>query len=103
MTNTVEVAVIPPCDLCKLKKGRNIPATVDGATVFGMWGYLCNDCYHLYGVGIGVGQGQLLVLKTVANKRDPLETPAERRMRVASTYGRKTPTDLAPPKKGGTV
>jgi hypothetical protein len=43
------------CDICKK------PITgefVDGRTVMGPWGCLCNKCHFTYGVGTGIGRGQ---------------------------------------------
>lgn len=44
------------CDSC----GGPLPGGfVDGKTKFGPWGILCLPCHQIYGVGIGLGRGQL--------------------------------------------
>jgi len=58
----VEVAVLPPCDLC----GDGTPASYDTkTTVAGQaWAYLCQAHYEAHGVGrLGTGYGQRLVVK----------------------------------------
>jgi hypothetical protein len=52
----------PPCDLCKER-----PAYVDGKTRMGPWAYMCSPCFETYGVGLGMGRGQRLLI-------DPTET-----------------------------
>ncbi len=61
----VEVARIPACDLCKLA-GINPPhpAAYDAATRQGPWGYLCEQHFTDHGLGLGLGRGQRLVLRT---------------------------------------
>jgi hypothetical protein len=51
----------PLCDLCK-EQGRERPAAIDGKTTFGPWAYLCIEHYDTYGVGLGVGRGQRLLI-----------------------------------------
>lgn len=61
---TIEVTVIPPCDMCKaMKLGNATPSAVDGRTVFGTWANMCQYCFDTYGIGLGTGLGQLLSLK----------------------------------------
>ena len=36
-------------------------AKYDGKTLKGPWGYMCEKCFKLYGVGLGVGKGQILI------------------------------------------
>lgn len=58
---TAKVASIPPCDIHK-SRGETVDAVYDGATVAGPWAYMCDDCMGRYGIGIGTGRGQRLVL-----------------------------------------
>lgn len=52
----VAVAAIPKCDMCdKL-------AAYDGKTQFGPWGNMCVGHFKLFGVGVGLGKGQMYVL-----------------------------------------
>jgi hypothetical protein len=43
------------CDLCSKPI---IDEVIDGATVYGPWGYMCPDCYRTKGIGLGIGRGQ---------------------------------------------
>ena len=58
MNNTwVVVDKIPNCNMCK----EITPAYVDGATVMGPWANMCEPCFDMYGVGLGLGKGQRLL------------------------------------------
>lgn len=67
MSTEVKVATIPECDL-KDKYSDHAgdevqpKAEYDGATVFGPWAYMCGPCFKKFGVGLGTGRGQRLVL-----------------------------------------
>jgi hypothetical protein len=64
--------------------GDGNPAHFDGATVLnGKWANMCSTHFGLYGVGLGIGRGQRLVLeseKKVGLSDEPIlirvETPA---------------------------
>lgn len=60
-----KVASIPDCDLCKHMHKRNPPhnAVYDGKTQMGPWAYMCEEDFQAYGVGLGTGRGQKLVLQ----------------------------------------
>jgi hypothetical protein len=47
------------CNICS-KPDEPVVATVDGKTVFGPWGWMCDICHVRYGVGLGTGKGQRL-------------------------------------------
>jgi len=47
------------CNFCS-KPDAPVKATIDGKTTFGPWGYMCDPCHGLYGVGLGTGKGQRL-------------------------------------------
>ncbi len=56
----------PPesCDLTDQVPGPHaamIVMFVDGCTRFGFWANLCLTCYVRYGIGLGLGKGQLYV------------------------------------------
>ena len=53
----VEVTKIPKCDFC------DKPAYADGKTTMGPWAYMCKTHFDMYGVGLGLGKGQILVKK----------------------------------------
>ena len=55
MTRIVKVTKLPDCDMCK-----DTQATYDARISTGGWGFLCYDCFQLYGVGLGLGKGQKL-------------------------------------------
>ena len=57
-----KVARIPPCDLCMILGRGEVPAEVDGKTWDGAWGFMCGPCHKVYGLGLGIGLGQRLVL-----------------------------------------
>lgn len=52
-----EVATIPRCDLC------SEPAHADGKTQWGPWAYMCKSHFAEHGVGLGLGLGQMLVVR----------------------------------------
>jgi hypothetical protein len=54
---TVKVVRRPKCDFC----GKE--ALVDGKTVFGAWANMCLSHYQAFGVGLGLGKGQYLVIE----------------------------------------
>lgn len=58
----VVVARIPDCDFCK-ENAVTKPATVDGRTIIGPWANMCQNHFQMYGVGLGLGKGQRLILK----------------------------------------
>lgn len=56
MRNNTAFMILPRCDFC-----RKI-AFYDGKTSMGLWAYMCEDHFILYGIGIGPGKGHVLVL-----------------------------------------
>ena len=57
------VVAFPDCDMHKMGTVELIPAAYDGKTFLGPWAYMCEECFTDYGVGLGVGRGQRLVLR----------------------------------------
>jgi hypothetical protein len=55
-TITEALTVRPACDFC------GAAATVDGATRMGPWAYMCASHFEQYGVGLGMGVGQRIVI-----------------------------------------
>ena len=49
------------CDMCK--ESPPAQAYADGKTTLGPWADMCKDCYAIYGVGLGLGRGQELLLE----------------------------------------
>ena len=58
MSKEVVVDSLPKCDFCESE------ARYDGKTKLGPWGNMCEECFPVYGVGLGTGKGQRLVLRT---------------------------------------
>lgn len=57
----VEVSKEFSCNMCSCTPPKK--ATVDGKTKLGSWAYMCENCYKIWGVGLGLGMGQRLILK----------------------------------------
>ena len=57
---------LPPCDFCKHKKDRDqrLLARYDGITKAGPWRNMCLGHFKEHGVGVGIGHGQRLWLRT---------------------------------------
>lgn len=60
MPNRTETYVekLPKCDFCPKE------AAYDARTKMGPWAYMCEECFKKYGVGLGVGRGQKLKLRS---------------------------------------
>ncbi|WP_328463579.1 DUF4314 domain-containing protein [Actinoplanes sp. NBC_00393] len=56
------VTELPPCDIHRALSDTVIPAGYDGATRLGPWAYMCDGCFMTYGLGLGTGRGQRLIL-----------------------------------------
>ena len=62
---------------CQLPHTGEVPdAVYDGKPNQGPWGYMCQRHFQVYGVGLGVGKGQRLVLKKEEEKPSPLSIGA---------------------------
>lgn len=60
---SVEVSSYPDCDIHTYQLGQpGVEAHYDGKTIMGPWANMCDECFAQYGVGLGVGQGQRLVV-----------------------------------------
>jgi len=56
----VTVERLPKCDFC----GRI--ARYDGRTKHhGCWAYMCEGCFAIRGIGLGLGKGQELILASI--------------------------------------
>lgn len=58
----VSVLKLPDCDFC----GEE--AHYDGKTKLGPWGNMCRGCFRKYGIGLGLGRGQELVVESNNDK-----------------------------------
>lgn len=70
--STVQVSKFPDCDLCKSRHALVEyylvkPAGYDARTIIGSWAYLCEEHFKEFGIGLGLGKGQRLVLREVNN------------------------------------
>lgn len=61
---TAEVAVLPNCDVCKGNGDDSVPAEYDAKMKEGPWANMCVTHFNLYGIGLGIGKGQKLVLSS---------------------------------------
>jgi len=62
MSKKVEVISLPKCAFCA-QNGKEKDAKVDGATRLGPWANMCDTHFAVFGVGLGTGKGQELVLR----------------------------------------
>lgn len=54
-----KVVRIPNCDF---DHATPTPALYDGGTIQGPWAYMCQTHFDAFGIGLGMGKGQKLVL-----------------------------------------
>ena len=57
MSTIAQVTQLPQCDIC-----TGQVAKYDAMTVRGPWAFMCQGCFEDYGVGLGLGRGQEIVL-----------------------------------------
>lgn len=53
------------CDVCHVEI---IGFYVDGKTKYGPWANMCLSCHKAFGVGLGLGKGQVYVSTTVEQR-----------------------------------
>jgi hypothetical protein len=54
------------CDFCKMQNTEStIEAKVDGKTWMGQWANMCRVHFVDYGIGLGLGKGQLLIVQNL--------------------------------------
>jgi len=57
------VSSLPYCDICKIDD-KFTKANYDAKTnLIGQWAYLCEEHYQKYGIGLGEGKGQRLIVE----------------------------------------
>jgi len=59
MSTSTTISRPRKCDLCS----SDTEAKYDGKTIFGAWGYMCQSHFEQYGVGLGTGRGQELIVE----------------------------------------
>jgi len=52
------------CDFCKTDATRVGEVFYDGKTSLGPWALMCKNCFRRYGIGLGLGKGQMYDSKT---------------------------------------
>ena len=64
----VEVPKLPQCDFCKQNPlVLYQEAHYDGKTRMGPWANMCREHFKRFGVGLGLGKGQELILRETNN------------------------------------
>jgi len=60
----VIISSFPHCDFC-LEEGKFTTAVFDCKTTIGtrFWAYLCQEHFERFGMGLGCGLGQKLILR----------------------------------------
>ena len=58
----VKVQGLPYCYFCKVE-GKEVHGEYDAKTRLGPWAYLCEYHFKAYGIGLGLGKGQRLVVE----------------------------------------
>jgi len=64
----VIVLELPPCDICEIEGAAPQLARYDGRTRSGRWAYMCEHHFRSYGIGLGLGRGQKLVVERMVKK-----------------------------------
>lgn len=66
MSDSMVVAVLPPCDICRYvdrPTNKIETAAYDGKTKDGPWANMCERHFKSFGIGLGTGLGQRLVVQ----------------------------------------
>lgn len=61
MSDTAYVEKLPLCNFCQ-QQGKKVNAEYDGRTTSGQWANMCALDFAAFGVGLGTGKGQRLVV-----------------------------------------
>lgn len=67
----VRVTELPKCDLCR-ENDAQYDAKIKGRS---RWGYMCEECFQMYGEGLGTGKGQMLVVDVAQDH--PVQKPEQ--------------------------
>jgi hypothetical protein len=59
---TITVRNSPACEYHLERAGEYVSAHVVGVTSFGTHEFMCTTCFNFYGMGLGLGKGQILVM-----------------------------------------
>lgn len=97
----VTVAELPLCDICKAEGKGEILAQYDGAMSIGGWAYMCQSHFDQYGVGLGVGMGQLLVVGKSAEGTFIDKMDVERKAALLARFRKQRAYDRRMQEAGG--
>jgi hypothetical protein len=61
-TETITVRNFPACQYHLERAGEYVSAHFLGVTIFEKQAFMCATCFNLYGMGFGLGKGQILVM-----------------------------------------
>lgn len=66
----VTVERLPKCDFCGriARYNSRVKSGIEAHLVFEArygWAYMCEACFAIYGVGLGLGKGQELILASI--------------------------------------
>jgi hypothetical protein len=82
------VAALPKCAFCgMIDTDRN--AAYDGKTKLGPWASMCDEHFEKFGIGLGTGVGQRLIVGEA-----PVVTEEERRQKVQEALRNNSMADL---------
>jgi len=62
VADAVTVEHFPPCDYHLEHSNEYVLAHFAGFTIFETHAFMCASCFNLYGMGLGPGKGQRLVI-----------------------------------------
>jgi hypothetical protein len=60
MSDSTRICDADSCDVCGRIFGEG-DTVIDGKTIHGPWGTMCQTCHGMMGVGLGTGKGQSFV------------------------------------------
>lgn len=69
-----KVRELPNCDFCKMD-GVETPAKYDGKTKAGSWANMCQEHFEEFGIGLGLGKGQMLEVQPKIDAGKKAEIP----------------------------
>jgi hypothetical protein len=61
MGDTAYIFAPEQCNFCD-SAGKKVEAVYDGKTIHGPWAYMCEEHFGQYGIGLGTGRGQRLIV-----------------------------------------
>lgn len=62
--NAIKWSSDTTCDFCKKDATQVGDIFYDGKTILGPWALMCKNCFRKYGVGLGLGRGQMYDSRT---------------------------------------